>query len=81
MKDYDIAQWKCSINSADAGGTTYPICTTYTIAGSLPGGAGAIVDGTDDALCDVDGEICVIVQWVDSRDGGTASVSLRTRAD
>lgn len=81
MKDYDIAQWKCSINSADSNGDTYPICTTYGITGSLPGGAGAIVDSGDPTLCPVTNEVCVVVQWVDDRDGTTASVSLRTRAD
>jgi type IV pilus modification protein PilV len=82
MKDYDTAQWKCSINSEDADDDTYTICTTYNIAGSLPGGAGAIVDDTDDTLCAVGAdEICVVVRWLDDRDGGTASISLRTRVN
>lgn len=82
MMDYDIAQWKCSINSQDADGVTYPICNTYGIAGGLPNGAGAIVNNTNDAACPVEPEeICVIIQWTDDRDGGIASVSVRTRTD
>lgn len=77
MKAYDITQWQCSINSQISG----TICATYGITGTLPGGAGAIINGASDASCDVINEICVVVQWVDNRDGSTASVSLRTRAN
>jgi len=82
MKDYDIAQWKCSINSEDSDDTTYPICSTLGIAGALPFGEGAIVDNSDDTLCAVEaGEVCVIIRWQDARDGTMGSVSLRTRTD
>ncbi len=78
MRDFDIAQWKCSINSEG-----HAICGTYGIVGSLPGGAGAIIDNTfpDPTVCPVTNEICVVVRWEDDRDGTTASISLRTRAD
>ena len=82
MMDYDIAQWKCSINSEDAAGDTYPLCAAFNIAGALPEGEGAIVDDTDDALCTVGAdEICVIIRWQDTRDGNLGSVTLRTRAN
>lgn len=82
MKDYDIAQWKCTIASAAADGTTYPVCLAWGFTGALPGGQAAIVDSSDDALCAVEaGEVCVIVRWIDNRDGGYSSVSLRTRTN
>ena len=80
MRDYDIAQWICSINSEDSVGNTWPRCLAYGIAGALPEGAGAIVDNSDDALCPVEpGEGCVTVRWQDVRDGTTGSIALRTR--
>ena len=82
MKDFDIAQWKCSINSTKSDGSTYPICTTLGIFGSLPTGQGAIVDNDDDTLCAVAaGETCAVIRWVDNRDGTTSQISLRTRTD
>ena len=54
MMTYDIAQWKCAINSEDALDVTYPLCASYGIAGALPGGEGAIVDNSDDTLCPVE---------------------------
>lgn len=82
MREFDISQWQCSLNSTAADGTTYPICNTFGIAGALPEGEGAIVDNTDDTLCAVDAdEVCVIVRWTDGPDGGKGSVSVRTRVD
>lgn len=82
MMDFDIAQWKCSINSEDAVGDTYPRCAALGISGSLTGGSGAIINSTDDDDCPVEvGEICVVVRWQDDRDGNTAFVSIRTRTD
>ena len=82
MKDFDIAQWKCSINSTKSDGSTYPICTTLNIFGSFPTGEGAIVDDSDDTLCAVQtGETCAVIRWVDNRDGTTSQISLRTRTD
>ena len=82
MKDYDISLWQCSINSTAADDSTYPVCDAWNVAGSLPGGQGAIVDDSDDTLCAVEAdEICVIIRWVDDRDGSYSSVSLRTRTD
>lgn len=82
MKDYDIALWQCSINSTAADGSTHPICSTWQIAGALPGGEGAIVNDSGNPLCTVQlGEVCVVVRWIDSGSGGFSSVSLRTRTD
>ena len=82
MKDYDIALWQCSINSTKADGTTYPVCSAWSIAGALPGGQGAIVDDTDDTLCAVEpDEICVTVRWIDNSNGTYSSVALRTRTN
>jgi len=80
MRSYDIAQWKCSINSEDAGGTPFARCATLGIAGALPQGEGAIVDNNDDALCPVGPtEICTVVRWQDASDGTLGSVMVRTR--
>ena len=78
MKDYDTILWQCSIN-----GTAFAICNTWNVVGNMPGGQGAIVDNTgDDSACPVeDGEVCVIIRWVDNRDGTYSSVSLRSRTD
>lgn len=82
MKNFDIAQWKCSINSTKSDGSTYTICTTLGVFGSFPTGEGAIVDDSDDALCAVEaGETCAVIRWVDNRDGTTSQISLRTRTD
>lgn len=82
MKDYDLAQWKCSINSEDSAGDTYTLCSAFGIVGSLPNGAGAVINNSSDADCPVEaGEICVIIRWADDRDGNLASVSLRARTD
>ena len=82
MKDYDISLWQCTINSTAADESTYPACTALGVAGNLPGGQGAIVDDSDDTLCTVEaGEVCVVVRWVDGRDGSYSNVSLRTRTD
>ena len=59
MAAFDISQWKCSINSVDAAGDTFPACATYGITGSLPLGAGAV------AL--VAGVYEVTVRWSDDR--------------
>ena len=80
MRSYDIAQWKCSINSEDADGTPFARCATLGIAGALPQGEGAIVDNNDDALCPVGPtEICAVVRWQDASDGTLGSVMVRTR--
>lgn len=73
MRDFDIAQWKCSINSVDENGDTYTACddSHLNITGSLPQGAGKI---------EVSGNIHeVSVRWLDGSNGQTATVTLRTR--
>ena len=59
MAAFDISQWKCSINSADAAGVAYTPCGTYGITGSLPLGSGSV------AL--VAGVYEVTVEWADGR--------------
>lgn len=82
MRNYDIAQWKCSINSADAAGTTFSRCAGLGIAGTLPQGQGAIVNAGNAALCSVGpAEICAIVTWQDNNNGALGSVMLRTRTN
>mgnify|MGYP001451049550 CR=1 FL=1 len=83
MKDYDIAQWKCSINSSDLAGTPFARCSTLGIAGTLPQGQGAIVNTSNSALCPVVSadEICAIVTWQDASDGAQGSIMLRTRTN
>ena len=83
MRNYDIAQWKCSINSADAAGTPFAVCANLGIAGTLPQGQGAIVNASNSALCPVVGtdEICAIVTWQDASDGTLGSIMLRTRTN
>ena len=83
MKDYDIAQWKCSINSADATGTPFAVCGNLGVAGTLPQGQGAIVNASNSALCPVVGsnEICAIVTWQDASNGTLGSIMLRTRTN
>ncbi len=74
MALYDIAQWKCLINSVDSSGSPYAICVTLGSTGvTLPGGEGEITEAG--------GVQTVNVRWVDDRDGNKATVSLQTRAD
>ena len=81
MAAFDIAQWKCSINSVDAAGDTFSTCgVTYGITGSLPLGAGSV------AL--VNGVYEVTVRWSEdridvpcgSRTAETACASITLRA-
>ena len=78
MKDFDIAQWLCSINSTDeSDNSTHAVCTTFGITGTLPVGSGSIV---------LTGDIYeVTVQWSDSQKvsdsaGTTRSVSINAMA-
>jgi len=73
MAEYDIAQWKCSINSNDSDDVPYDICTSLGIAGSLPTGAASISKSN--------GVHEVTVEWADDRAGNTSSITLRTRTD
>lgn len=74
MAEYDVAQWKCSINSDDDAGDPYSICTAFNIAGSLPDGAASIKKS-------VAGVHEVMVEWADDRAGNKSSITLRTRTD
>ena len=73
MAEYDIAQWRCSINSNDAEGNPYSICVSFGIAGSLPDGAASI--SKTGAIHEV------MVEWADDRAGNKSSITLRTRTD
>ena len=78
MKDFDIAQWLCSINSTDeTDSSTFTVCDTFGITGTLPLGRGSVV---------LTGDIyAVTVQWSDSQKvsdsaGTTRSVSINAMA-
>ena len=73
MAAFDIAQWKCSLNSNDSEGVPYSICTSYGIQGAIPEGAGSITL--------VNNVYSIVVQWVDDRQGTVASVTLRTQVN
>ncbi len=73
MAEYDIAQWKCSINSNDPDDVPYDICTSFGIAGALPDGAASISKSN--------GVHEVMVEWADDRAGNKSSITLRTRTD
>jgi hypothetical protein len=73
MAEYDIAQWKCSINSNDDSDVPYEICTSFGIAGSLPGGAASISKSN--------GVHEVIVEWASDRAEKKSAITLRTRTD
>jgi len=74
MRDFDIAQWQCSINSTAGDGTTYTVCDTFGVTGAMPGGAGSIALDA--------GIYTITVQWVDAQKvsdaaGTTRSVELK----
>jgi type IV pilus assembly protein PilV len=78
MKDFDVAQWLCAINSVDeSDGSTHTVCDTFGITGSLPLGSGSVV---------LTGDIYeVTVQWSDSQKvsdsaGTTRSVVINAMA-
>jgi type IV pilus assembly protein PilV len=81
MADYDIAQWKCAINSDDSSGNPLSVCQNYKgmdgvstgIEGELPEGQGSIVLNS--------GIYEVKLQWVDERDGTTASITVRAQVN
>lgn len=73
MKDYDIAQWQCSLSSEANDGTAYGACTALGISGAIPQGTGAIAKNGD--------VYTVTVQWLDVRSGQNKSIVIRTRVD
>ena len=73
MAEFDIAQWKCSLNSTDADGNPFSICNTFGIKGSLPEAEGSISKS---------GNIYTVkVRWVHDSDGHTSSITIRSRAE
>jgi len=81
MSAYDIAQWKCAINSLDTTGAspvTYPACSAASgldINGSLPRGQGGITRDVKTILVD-DDEYTITVSWQAPKSNTTSSVSL-----
>ena len=73
MKDYDIAQWQCSLSSEANDGTAYSTCTALGISGALPQGTGAIAKNGDVYM--------VTVQWLDVRGAQNQTIVIRTRVD
>ena len=74
MKEFDVAQWKCSLNPIDDAGDIYPICASYgTLQAVLPEGKGSIVR-------DVSVQI-VTVEWISDREGNVSQIVLRTRTE
>jgi len=73
MAAFDIAQWKCSLNSNDSEGNPYSLCESYGIKGSIPQGAGSIFL--------IKGVYEITVQWVDDHKGNTDFITLRTQVN
>lgn len=75
MRDYDITQWKCAINSVDVDGNTFPVCdaNNFNIEGALPDGAGSVLL--------VAGVYVITVQWDDDGDGVNDSIELQARVN
>ncbi|MDZ7684296.1 MAG: type IV pilus modification protein PilV [Gammaproteobacteria bacterium] len=72
LADFDVAVWKCQINSTDADGNTYSACEDLGITtGGLPEGAGAISFDSD--------VHSVSVRWQTNPDGETSTVTLQGR--
>lgn len=72
LVDYDIAEWKCSINHLDADGNPYAICNTLSIEGTMPDGA-ASIDNTGDVYK-------VTIQWTD-RGGNVSETTIRSQVN
>ena len=73
MAVYDIAQWKCSINSTlePVANTSHPVCLSLATEGKLPDGNGRIVKAID--------SYTVTIEWRDDRAGARREISLRTQ--
>ena len=74
MAEFDIAQWKCSLNPLDEAGEVFDDCEDFGIVtGTLPEGKGGIAKS---------GSVYEItVQWVNDREGNTSSIILRTQTE
>jgi type IV pilus assembly protein PilV len=73
MADYDIAVWKCSINSTldPATKTSHRVCVDLDVVGSLPDGEASISKA---------GTVYhITVQWLDDRSGARRDISLRAQ--
>jgi type IV pilus assembly protein PilV len=73
MAEYDVAVWKCSINSIldPLMNTPHQVCGEFGVAGSLPEGVGSI---------EKTGTVYrVTVQWLDDRSGSQRDIALRAQ--
>lgn len=84
MRDYDIAQWQCSINSTNTSDAQHTVCTNFGITGAMPGAAcgsaGDVCAGGEISL--TGGIYAVTVQWVDQGDaveGTVRSITVNMR--
>lgn len=74
MSEFDIAQWKCSLNPIDSNDEVYTVCAGFGITNAtLPQGRGSI---------ERDGSVHIVtVEWVNDREGNVSQIVLRTRTE
>lgn len=74
MKEFDVAQWKCSLNPIDDAGEVFAICADFNIVqAALPVGKGSI---------ERDGNVHIVtVEWTNDREGNVSQIVLRTRTE
>jgi len=72
MKEFDVAQWKCSMDPINDAGEVYAICAGFgIIQATLPEGKGSI---------EREGNVHIVtVQWAKDREGNVSRIDLRTR--
>lgn len=81
LEAYDVAQWKCSINSEDSTGQQLTVCNSLKgLDGSSMGITGELPDG-DGSITLANGVYTVTVQWVDSHSGSTSSISVTAQVN
>ena len=79
---YDLARWACSVRSTNLAGEAYAICSTLSVAGTLPLGASSIAEVSGAA-----GTYEVHIRWAidgvqtlcGAREAGQACQSLTIR--
>lgn len=69
MRDFDVAQWKCSILSIDGSGQPIDLCDDFGITGRLPSGKGSIA-------VDANGVHTIRIEWIEDSSGSVASIQL-----
>ena len=73
MAAFDITQWRCSINSADADGLPLTECATLGISGTLPLGKASIALDS--------GEYNIRVEWQSAGTDRSSSIELVVKED